>query len=123
MSDRTGRKASLILVFSIQAVAYVLAAVNLPSAFLVLSIGCYGIVAWSIPSIMAALVGDYAGPRKAARVFGFVTFIFALGQIAGPAVAGILAERSHSFSSSFLMAAGLALLAATLSACLRKQEQ
>lgn len=123
LSDRLGRKAGLIMVFSIQMFAYLLAALSLPGIFLYLSIGCYGIVAWSIPSIMAALVGDYVGPQKTARVFGFITFIFALGQIAGPAVAGFLAEKYGSFSSSFFMAALFAGLAVVLSGLLKKPSE
>jgi MFS family permease len=69
---------------------------------------------------MTALVGDYVGPQKTARVFGFVTFIFALGQIAGPAIAGFLAEKSGSFSSSFLMASLFAGFAVFLSTRLKK---
>jgi len=120
LSDRLGRKSGLILVFSIQMFAYLLVALSLPIEFLYLSIGCYGIVAWSIPSIMAALVGDYVGPQKTARVFGFITFIFALGQIAGPALAGFLAEKYGSFSSSFLMASFFAGLAVVFSSRLKK---
>jgi MFS family permease len=105
LSDRIGRKYTLALIFAIQTTAYLLVSTPLATPFLYLSIGCFGMVAWSIPSIMAALAGDYAGPRKAARIFGLITFIFALGQIAGPAVAGLLAEKSHSFGSSFFMAA------------------
>lgn len=120
LSDRLGRKAGLIMVFTIQMLAYLLVALSLPGTFLYFSIGCYGIVAWSIPTIMAALVGDYVGPQKTARVFGFITFIFALGQIAGPAVAGFLAEKYGTFSSSFLMASLLAGFAVLLSSLLKK---
>ena len=120
LSDKLGRKAGLIIVFTIQMFAYLLVAFSLPVKFLYLSIGCYGIVAWSIPSIMAALVGDYVGPQKTARVFGFITFIFALGQIAGPAIAGFLAEKYGSFSSSFLMASLFACFAIFLSTRLKK---
>ena len=123
LSDKLGRKTGLIMVFSIQMCAYLLVALSLPGMFLYLSIGCYGIVAWAIPSIMAALVGDYVGPQKTARIFGFITFIFALGQIAGPAVAGFLAEKSGSFSSSFFMAAFFAGLAVLLSILLKKPGQ
>jgi MFS family permease len=119
LSDRLGRRAGLVTVFSIQMIAYLLVAFKLPEVFLYLSVGCYGLVAWSIPSIMAALVGDYVGPQHTARIFGFITFIFALGQVAGPAVAGILAEASGSFAGSFLMAAVLAAVAIALSAALR----
>ncbi len=120
LSDRFGRKAGLIVVFTLQTLSYLLVASGLPGAFLYLSIGFYGIVAWSIPSIMAAAVGDYVGARNAGAAFGLITFIFGFGQITGPAVAGILAEKSGSFSGSFLMAAAFAGAAILLTAFLKK---
>jgi MFS family permease len=116
LSDRFSRRAALSGVFCIQAIAYASAATFLPETFLYLSIFCFGIVAWSIPTIMAALIGDLAGPERTAAVFGFVTFIFGIGQISGPYGAGLLAELSGGFSASFLVAALLALGAAFLSA-------
>jgi len=123
LSDRLSRKAGLMIVFSMQAVAYLLIATRLPGLFLYLSIAFYGLVAWSIPSIMAAAMGDYVGVRNVAAAFGLVTFIFGLGQISGPAIAGILAERTGSFSSSFYMAAVFAGAAVLLSGFLRKPEK
>ena len=119
LSDRLGRKAGMIIVFSIQCLAYLLVASGLPGVFLYLSIGCYGLVAWSIPAIMAAAAGDYAGAENAPKALGFITLIFGLGQISGPAIAGLMAERSGSFASSFYMAAALAAAAVMLSALLK----
>jgi len=123
LSDRFGRRPALMLVFSIQSLAYLLIALELPPVFLYLSIGCYGIVVWSVPSIMAALVGDLAGAERVAAVFGFVTFIFGLGQIIGPYLAGMLAEMTGSFSGSFLLAAALAVSAVFLSAFLPNRKE
>ena len=109
----------MVIVFSVQSLAYLLVASGLPGTFLYLSIFCYGLVAWSIPAIMAAAVGDYAGPENAAKALGFITLIFGLGQISGPAIAGILAQHSGGFSSSFYMAAALAGAAILLSAGLK----
>jgi MFS family permease len=120
LSDKLGRKTGLIVVFSLQMLAYLLVATKLPGVFLYLSIGFYGIVAWSIPSIMAAAVGDYVGAQKAGQAFGFVTFIFGFGQIIGPAAAGVLAERTGSFSGSFYMAAVFAGTAILLTAFLKR---
>ncbi|MCL5023960.1 MAG: MFS transporter [Nitrospirae bacterium] len=122
LSDKLGRKTGLLVVFFLQALSYLLVASGLPGAFLYLSIGFYGIVAWSIPSIMAAAVGDYVGAQRAGQAFGFVTFIFGFGQIIGPAVAGVLAEKTGSFSGSFSMAAAFAGAAILLTAFLRKPE-
>ena len=123
LSDKLGRKAGLIMVFSLQTLAYLLVASGLPGLFLYLSIFFFGIVAWSIPSIMAAAVGDYVGARNAPAAFGLVTFIFGFGQIAGPSVAGILAEKTGGFSSSFIMAAALAGSAIVLTLFLRKPQE
>ncbi|HUI67427.1 MAG TPA: MFS transporter [Nitrospirota bacterium] len=120
LSDRLGRKVGLMIVFSLQMCAYLMVAVNLPSLFLYLSIGFYGIVAWSVPSIMVAAVSEYVGVNKALAAFGFITFIFGLGQITGPSVAGLLAERTGSFSSSFFMAAAFAGAAIVLTGFLKK---
>jgi len=120
LSDRLGRKAGLMLVFSFQTLAYLMVAADLPPLFLYLSIGFYGIVAWSIPSIMVAAVSEYVGVDKALAAFGFITFIFGLGQITGPSVAGVLAERTGSFSSSFFMAAAFAGAAILLAGFLKK---
>ena len=68
----------------------------------------------------SAAIGDYVGPKKSAAAIGFVTFIFGLGQISGPAVAGVLAEQTGSFSSSFHMAAAFAGTAIVLSGFLQK---
>jgi MFS family permease len=120
LSDKLGRKAGLMIVFSFQMLAYLLVAAHLPPLFLYLSIGFYGIVAWSIPSIMVAAVSEYVGLDKALAAFGFITFIFGLGQITGPSVAGMLAENTGSFSSSFFMAAALAGVAILLTSFLKK---
>ena len=120
ISDKLSRKTGLIIVFTFQMVAYLLVATGLPGGFLYFSIFFYGIVAWSVPSIMAAAVGDYVGSRQAATAFGLITFIFGFGQISGPAVAGILAEKTGSFSSSFYMAGAFAGIAIVLTFFLKK---
>lgn len=120
LSDRLGRKAAFVMVFTFQALAYFFVAPWLPTPFVYFSIVLFGLVAWSIPSIMAAAIGDYLGAARAAQAFGFVTFIFALGQIAGPAAAGMLAESSGSFTGSFYAASTLAFVAVVVSTLLKK---
>jgi MFS family permease len=122
ISDKLSRKTGLIIVFTFQMAAYLLVATGLPGVFLYFSIFFYGVVAWSIPSIMAAAVGDYVGSRNAATAFGLITFIFGFGQISGPAIAGILAEKTGSFSSSFYMAGAFAAMAILLTSFLKKPQ-
>ncbi len=119
LSDRIGRRWGLVVVFTVQTLAYVMAAADLPLAFLYLSIAFFGVAAWSIPTIMIAAISDHVGAERALGAFGVITFFFGIGQVAGPAVAGTLAERTGSFSSSFYMAAALAATAILVSGLLK----
>jgi sugar phosphate permease len=118
LSDRFGRRAGLMTVFACQTMAYVLVALPLPEPFLYASVALFGLVAWSIPTIMAAAVGDYLGPEQAASAFGSVTFFFAIGQISGPFLAGMTADAWGSFSGSFALAAVLTTTAVVAAAFL-----
>jgi MFS family permease len=120
VSDRFGHRTGLVAAFALLMLAYLLAGARLPDVSLYASIACFGIVAWAVPTIMVAAVSDHVGAHNALPAFGFVTFFFGIGQVIGPAVAGVVAERTGSFSSSFLGAAALAALAVALSRGLRR---
>jgi MFS family permease len=50
---------------------------------------------------MSAAVGDYTGPVRAVKAFGFITLFFGAGQITGPVVAGFMADITGTFSMAF----------------------
>lgn len=120
LSDHIGRARTLALVYTLQGVSHLLLAFNPIPGSIYLSIGLFAICAWSVPSIVAAAIGDYLGPLKAAAGFATVTLFFSVGQISGPALAGIMAERSGSFSEAYLLAGLFAGVAALLSVLLPK---
>jgi MFS family permease len=70
-----------------------------------LSIALYGSAVFASPAIMAAAVGDYLGLTRAASAFATITVFFAAGQTVGPALSGLIAKSSGSFSSAYLLAA------------------
>lgn len=105
LSDRIGRRHGLALVFAAQTAAYLLVGLRLGHPALLVSIACYGLTVFAIPTIMTAAVADYLGLARAANAFATVTVCFALGQTLGPGVAGLLAKSSGSFASSYLIAA------------------
>ncbi|MDH5561515.1 MAG: MFS transporter [Deltaproteobacteria bacterium] len=122
ISDKIRRKYALAIVFSIHFLSYLFIAAPLPIAFTYLSIFFFGIVSWSIPSIMAALVGDYVDFKDASKMFGIITFIFAIGQISGPFVTGFMADAFKHFKVSFYIIAGFSALAVILSMTLKDPE-
>jgi MFS family permease len=119
LSDRLGRKAGLMVIYTLFTISYVLVAAHLPNLFLYASIGIFGLAVWSIPTIMSAAVGDYTGPARAVKAFGFITLFFGAGQITGPALAGYLADVTGSFSMAFWLCAFLAAGAVGLTSFLR----
>jgi MFS family permease len=114
LSDRIGRKGGLMVVFSVQTLAYLLAGSKWGTTVIFGSVFLYGIAVFAIPAIMAAAIGDYLGKARAAAGFAIITFFFALGQTLGPAVAGMVAESSGTFSGSYLASAGLTAIAVIL---------
>ncbi len=119
VSDLVGRKTGLALVYLIQAAAFTAFALWRSPVGYIVSAVAFGLTAWSIPGIVAAACGDYVGGRMAPAALGFVTLFFGLGQAAGPAVAGALADATGSFGPAFLLAAGVALLGGIGSLLLR----
>jgi len=120
ISDLLGRKYGSALAYATLATSYVIfALVRNPFGFY-LSAVIFGITAWSIPTIMAAAAGDYAGSRLAPAGLGFITLFFGVGQAVGPAVGGYLADITRSFLVPFLLASGVAFLGMFLSFYLKK---
>lgn len=119
LSDRLGRKIAMMVVYTLFTISYVLVAADLPNPFLYASIGIFGLAVWSIPTIMSAAVGDYTGPVRAVKAFGFITLFFGVGQITGPAVAGFLADMTGTFSMAFWLCALLTAGAVVLTYFLR----
>lgn len=120
LSDRIGRKWGLAAVFVVQTSAYALAGSRLGIPALYLSVVLYGLAAWAVPTIMGAAVVDYLGVERAAASFSIITFFFAAGQTLGPALAGMAAEATQTFSTGFLLAAVLTALGAVGASLLAK---
>ena len=112
VSDMIGRKGALIIVYLIHTVSFTMFALwPAPVGFTISAI-LFGLSAWSIPAIMAAICGDVLGPRLAPAGMGFITLFFGIGQAIGPSVAGAMADAVGSFTSPLLLAGGVAFLGA-----------
>lgn len=112
LSDRIGRKRGLALVFAVQTAAYLLAGIKAGTAGLVLSLILYGSAVFAIPAIMAAAVGEYLGLNRASTAFATVTIFFGIGQVIGPAGAGMIAKASGAFTTPYLISGLLTACAA-----------
>lgn len=62
-----------------------------------------------------AVVQDVVHPARVGSVSGFMHCVGSLSGVVGPAVTGVLVQRSGSFVTAFLLAGGVALVGAVLS--------
>ena len=121
-SDYIGRERALALVFGMHAIAYFTFSLTKSPGGYYISAILFGLSAWSIPSIMAATVGDYSGSQLAPAALGFITVIFGIGQAIGPGISGFIADLTSSFSLAFPLAGVAASLGTWGSWRLRSKE-
>lgn len=121
ISDKIGRGRSLAVVYlSLAASFFLFVGFRNLTGFLLSSL-FFGIAAWATPAIVNAAACDYFGPRNAAPIIAFLATVFlGAGQIAGPGVAGYVADLTGSFSSIFAVS-GITLIAGSVVAFLLKK--
>jgi len=121
LSDRVGRPPAMAAAFVILASAPVLTLSARLVPVLLGAIG-YGLCVSGAPTAIGAHVADHLSGRAFGAAFGSLTFVFGLGQLAGPQVAGFVADRTDSFVIPFLASSLLALVGAWCSLRLRRAE-
>ncbi len=119
VSDVIGRRRALITVYLIHAISFALFALWPTHTGFTIAAILFGFTAWSIPAIMAATCGDILGSRLAPAALGFITLFFGIGQAVAPSLAGAMADAFGSFTSSYILAAAVALVGAAGSALLK----
>jgi MFS family permease len=123
LADRIGKPAGLALVFGIHSVSFATFALARTMPAFILSASLFGLTAWSIPAIVAAAVADYAPTSLAAAGLGFLTILFGVGQAISPPIAGRIADWHQSFSASFWLCSGVALVGCVAALALRRAER
>jgi MFS family permease len=120
ISDRIGRGRAIAAMCFIQAVASLLFAWWPSTTGLLISAVIYGLCSLAVPGIVGAGCGDQFGPVLASASLGFVTIFLGIGQVAGPYLAGALADWSGNLVYSYLMGAGVFFIGTVLALFLKE---
>jgi multidrug resistance protein len=107
-SDRYGRRPVLVFSLAGTVVSFVMLAMAHSIAMLFLARIVDGLSGGNI-STARAYVADITEPKDRARAFGLIGAAFGLGFIIGPALSGVLAQRS--ITAPIWAAAGITLVA------------
>lgn len=120
MSDCVGRGQTLAVMCLAQAVAAAFFALWPTMPALVVSAFICGLAGMSVPGVVGAGCGDQFGPILAPAALGFVTIFMGVGMALGPYLAGYVADKFGSLEYSYVLAAGVFVLAAVPSFFLRE---
>jgi MFS family permease len=120
LSDRLGRRWTIVLVFAVQAASYLTMALAPSDGAVYASVALWGITAWAIPGLASAVATDDVGPRLVHAAMALVTLVGAAGQMSGPMVTGWVADLTRSFVPGLVLAAALALAGSAIAATLRR---
>ena len=114
VSDRVGRRPTLVAGTAIQAVAFLAFSAVQGLDGLVLTAAAFGFSYGTISALFPAIVGDFFGPDQAGTLVGFL-FMLA-GSIAawGPLAAGLVYDATGGYGLVFRLAAGANVVAAVL---------
>ncbi len=112
LSDYTGRPATLFLCFSGAAVATFTPVVfPTESGFLVHYL-LSGLTVSGLFATIVAATSEYVKSSQVPIAIGFVTTLFAIGQLIGPAVGGWVIDVSGTFSTAFIISGSSMLIGA-----------
>jgi MFS family permease len=105
LSDVIGRSATLIICFTSGAIATLIPVFfPTPAGFAIHYLLAGSMISGLFATILAA-TSESVPPREVPLAIGFVTALFAVGQLLGPIVAGWIIGSSGSFGGAFIFSA------------------
>jgi MFS transporter, OFA family, oxalate/formate antiporter len=122
VSDRLGRKWTLLILLIIAGVSIPFAAI-VQSYWILVLIAVVGFAYGGFLGVFPSLTADYFGMKHQGMNYGMVLFGFGVGAVASSYVAGYFAQVTGGFLIPFLIAAGAALLGAVVVLLLKPPKQ
>jgi sugar phosphate permease len=120
--DRFSKRAIVVGCMAAHAIAlFVLASAT--ALWMVVVFAVLHGLAWGVRGpLMAALRADYFGSASFGMITGISSMVVMIGMMAGPLVAGIIADRTGSYQTGFRVLAGCAALGSVFFLLARRPE-
>jgi predicted MFS family arabinose efflux permease len=119
VSDRIGRKATLLIAMGLQAAAFTAFAAAQGVPALGVSAVVFGYSYGTVSTMFPAIVGDFFGRAAAGSIVGFLFMLAGSMGAWGPLVAGAVHDATGSYALAFRLAAGANVAAAAILAAAR----
>lgn len=112
-AKKRGFVKALVFSMALQAVGIALPVFRLSPTGLMASALLFGATFMGITTLATTLARQMS-PSNSSRIIGYLTAVYAAGQMAGPTIAGLLLSHTQSFHSALLGAAGAVFIGAVL---------
>ncbi len=119
ISDKIGRKQSLLLLFSIQVIVYIFFIFLSSQIMLIISVSIIGLTFGGMLTVFPAITADYYGLKNFGLLYGFVISAWGVGGVLGPLLGGLVRDVTGTYMFSYVVSAALSLIGAILSLALK----
>jgi predicted MFS family arabinose efflux permease len=113
LAKKWGFVKSLVFSMTLQALSIALPVFWLSQTSLIISALLFGATFMGITTLATTLARQM-NPTNSSRIIGYLTAIYAVGQMIGPTIAGILSSYTQSYNSALIGAACVVLIGAVL---------
>lgn len=114
ISDRIGRKASLVAAFLLQFATYLAFPSMTTPGSLVIGISIVGFTFGGMLTLFPAITGDYYGMKNFGINYGFVITAWGVGGVLGPLLGGLVRDATGTYAISYAVSAVLSIAGAVL---------
>jgi predicted MFS family arabinose efflux permease len=113
LAKKWGFVKSLVFSMTVQAIGIALPVFWLSQTSLMISALLFGATFMGITTLATTLARQMS-PKNSSRIIGYLTAFYAVGQMIGPTIAGILSSYTHSYNSALIGAASVVFIGAML---------
>jgi MFS family permease len=113
LAKKWGFIKSLVLAMALQSLGIAMPAFWMSKTSFVISALLFGATFMGITTL-ATTLGREMNPSDSNRTIGMLTAIYAIGQLIGPTLAGVLSSLTHDFNVAFIGAASVVFFGAIL---------
>lgn len=113
LSDKIGRKSSMVVVFLVQAVNMFVFASYTSIPLLILGAAIAGLAYGSLFSLMPSVTADFFGVKNLGVNYGLVFSGWGIAAIIGPILGGLVVVKSGTYTASYIVS-GVLLLVGTI---------
>ncbi|MFJ8072013.1 YbfB/YjiJ family MFS transporter [Peribacillus sp. NPDC096447] len=113
LAKKCGYIKSLVLAMALQSLGIAMPAFWMSKTSFVISALLFGATFMGITTLVTTL-GREMNPSDSNRTIGMLTAIYAIGQLIGPTLAGVLSSLTHDFNAAFIGAASVVFFGAIL---------